>query len=88
MCRIISGMNALRHAIAPLAKAESLKSGSTDATFFSQVRIGGGHLNCVQMVAIKEVDVAAIDCVTFSLISRYYPDLVVHFTRRGESLGI
>jgi ABC-type phosphate/phosphonate transport system substrate-binding protein len=54
-----SGMNALRHRIAPLANG---------GAFFDQVVISGGHRNSVQMVAEGKGDVAAIDCVTWALI--------------------
>ncbi|MBT3791382.1 MAG: PhnD/SsuA/transferrin family substrate-binding protein [Alphaproteobacteria bacterium] len=54
-----SGMNALRHTLAPLAEGEA---------FFSQVRLSGGHRQSIEMVTDGRADVAAIDCVTWGLI--------------------
>jgi ABC-type phosphate/phosphonate transport system substrate-binding protein len=54
-----SGMNALRHVLAPLAGGE---------TFFSQVKLSGGHRQSIEMVTNGQADVAAIDCVTWGLI--------------------
>lgn len=62
-----SGYNALRHALAPFADGNS---------YFNSVAVSGSHLQSVKMVAGGEADVAAIDCVTFALLSRYAPDRV------------
>ena len=56
-----SGFNALRALVAPLAK---------DGRFFGDVRVSGGHSESLAQVARGEADVAAIDCVTFALLSR------------------
>lgn len=63
-----SGMNALRHAVAPLAQG---------GAFFSSVRISGSHAQSIAMIADGEADIAAIDCVTHALIERHDPDLLV-----------
>ncbi len=62
-----SGMNALRRAVAPLAR---------DGRFFSEIKISGSHLNSVALVAKGEADVAAVDCVTHALIARHAPALL------------
>jgi ABC-type phosphate/phosphonate transport system substrate-binding protein len=59
-----SGMNALRHAVAPLAEGQD---------FFAEVKISGGHRLSVQMVTQGLADVAAIDCVTWTLIENVAP---------------
>jgi ABC-type phosphate/phosphonate transport system substrate-binding protein len=62
-----SGMNALRHALAPLA---------THGRFFAQVHESGAHLNSLQWVQSGQADVAAVDCVTYGLAQRYAPKWV------------
>jgi ABC-type phosphate/phosphonate transport system substrate-binding protein len=59
-----SGCNALRALIAPLAQGKP---------FFREVKVSGGHRNSATMVANGEADVAALDCVTFALLSRHCP---------------
>jgi ABC-type phosphate/phosphonate transport system substrate-binding protein len=59
-----SGCNALRALIAPLAQGER---------FFREVKLSGGHRNSAAMVASGDADVAAIDCVTYALLSRHSP---------------
>jgi ABC-type phosphate/phosphonate transport system substrate-binding protein len=61
-----SGMNALRHTMAPLAR---------DGRFFSRVTVSGGHL--ASMAALRQglADVAAVDCATYALASRADPRL-------------
>jgi ABC-type phosphate/phosphonate transport system substrate-binding protein len=56
-----SGMNLLRAALAPIA---------VDPRFFSSVMISGSHRRSLEMIAANEVDVAAIDCVTFAHLQR------------------
>jgi ABC-type phosphate/phosphonate transport system substrate-binding protein len=56
-----SGMNALRHAVAPLASG---------GVFFSDVLVTGGHALSIQAVLAGTADVAAIDSVTWALIGR------------------
>lgn len=60
-----SGMNALRALVAPL---------SEDGRFFASVRVSGGHVASLAMVAAGEAEVAAIDCVTHALLARHRPE--------------
>jgi len=62
-----SGCNVLRRMIAPFAKGKP---------FFARVKISGHHWESLQMVARGEADVAAIDCVTYALVSRHEPQIV------------
>jgi len=62
-----SGMNALRHAIAPHALG---------GRFFSDVVASGGHLASMRMLQDGRADVAAIDCVTLGLACRHAPESV------------
>lgn len=60
-----SGMNALRHAVAPLARA---------GRFFGALRHSGSHRASVAMVRQGEADLAAIDCVTLGYLARERPE--------------
>lgn len=62
-----SGMNALRHAVAPHARA---------GRFFSSVQWTGSHIESLRALAAGLADVAAIDCVTFALLRDARPDLL------------
>ncbi len=62
-----SGMNALRHSFAALSLGRE--------ACFSEVRVSGGHRSSMTMVAEGEADLAAIDCVTYALITASEPDL-------------
>ncbi|WP_423369683.1 phosphate/phosphite/phosphonate ABC transporter substrate-binding protein [Burkholderia sp. LMG 32019] len=62
-----SGMNALRHAVAPHAH---------DGRFFGSVTPFGSHLNVLRALASGEADCASIDCVTFAYIGDALPDLL------------
>ncbi|WP_412529317.1 phosphate/phosphite/phosphonate ABC transporter substrate-binding protein [Burkholderia lata] len=62
-----SGMNALRHAVAPHAR---------DGRFFGSVTALGSHLNVLRALALAEADCAAIDCVTFAYVRDALPDLL------------
>lgn len=62
-----SGMNALRHTIAPLAR---------DGRFFSRVTVSGSHLASIAALRQGQADVAAVDCATFELAARAEPGLV------------
>lgn len=57
-----SGMNALRHAFAPLARA---------GRFFSGVQVSGSHLASLAAVQAGTADVAAIDCVTWAYATHH-----------------
>lgn len=54
-----SGWNVLRHAVAGLAEGRD---------FFGAVLESGSHLGSMQMVSDGQVDIAAIDCVSFALL--------------------
>ena len=69
-----SGMNTLRHSVAPL---------SVEGQFFSQVLWTGGHALSALAVAEGQADIAAIDAVTWALLSRERPAL----TRRLRVIG-
>jgi ABC-type phosphate/phosphonate transport system substrate-binding protein len=62
-----SGYNSLRSAIAPFAKG---------ASFFGEVKISGSHSGSLSMITKGQADVAAIDCVTHSLIGRHSPEVL------------
>lgn len=57
-----SGMNLMRHSIAPHAAGER---------FFARVVESGSHRASLTMVAQGQADVAAIDCVTFGNLARF-----------------
>ncbi|CUI08599.1 phosphate/phosphite/phosphonate ABC transporter substrate-binding protein [Massilia antarctica] len=59
-----SGMNALRHAVAPLAR---------EGRFFGAVRWSGSHRASLALVQDGEADLAAIDCVTLGYLRREAP---------------
>lgn len=59
-----SGMNALRHAVAPLAR---------DGRFFSSVIWSGSHRASLALVQDGKADLAAIDCVTLGYLRREQP---------------
>nr|WP_315598303.1 PhnD/SsuA/transferrin family substrate-binding protein [uncultured Cupriavidus sp.] len=62
-----SGMNALRHAVAPLAN---------HGRFFAGVVRTGSHLGSLAAVKSGDADVAAIDCVTLAFAAEYHPQVV------------
>lgn len=77
-----SGYNLLRAAIAPFAKGRP---------FFAGVIETGGHLASIEAVRRGLADLAAIDCVTFDLLSRHAPErieglAILGQTPRGPSL--
>jgi ABC-type phosphate/phosphonate transport system substrate-binding protein len=59
-----SGMNVLRHAVAPLAR---------EGRFFNEVRWSGSHAASLRMVREGSADIAAIDCVTYGYIEQEDP---------------
>lgn len=59
-----SGMNALRALVAPLAH---------DGRFFREVRVSGRHRESLAMVRRGEADVASIDRVLYSIVTRVAP---------------
>lgn len=62
-----SGMNALRRAVAPYARA---------GRFFSSVAWVGSHLNALRALGAGVADVAAIDCVTLAYVRDALPELL------------
>jgi ABC-type phosphate/phosphonate transport system substrate-binding protein len=62
-----SGMNALRHAVAPFAH---------EGRFFSSVTAAGSHLNALRALGADVADVAAIDCVTLAYVRDALPELL------------
>ena len=59
-----TGYNALRALIAPLAR---------NGRFFRSFVVSGGHAESLGQIRRGEVEVAAIDCVTYALLSRCRP---------------
>ena len=59
-----SGMNVLRHAVAPLARG---------GRFFGKVIQSGSHAASVRMVGQGTADIAAVDCVTWGYLAREDP---------------
>jgi ABC-type phosphate/phosphonate transport system substrate-binding protein len=66
-----SGMNALRHAVAPLART---------GRFFDRVRWSGSHRASVALVREGDADLAAIDCVTLGYLTQEHPNEVAGLT--------
>ncbi len=61
-----SGMNVLRHAVAPLAE---------QGRFFGGVLRTGSHIGSLRALAAGDADVAAIDCVTLAFVRDHLPEL-------------
>jgi ABC-type phosphate/phosphonate transport system substrate-binding protein len=59
-----SGMNVLRHAVAPLAE---------QGRFFRQVRWSGSHVASLALLRDGAADIAAIDCVSFGYLQQTQP---------------
>ena len=62
-----SGMNALFALVEPHSR---------DGKFFSEVIISGSHAESLATVRQGHADVAAVDCVTYELLSRYRPAVI------------
>src|SRR5258705_9265218 len=62
-----SGFNALRALVAPLAR---------DGRFFGSVSVSGGHAESLVQLGRGEVEVAAIDCVSYAVFRRCRPHAV------------
>jgi ABC-type phosphate/phosphonate transport system substrate-binding protein len=70
-----SGMNLLRHAVAPLAR---------NGRFFASAQRSGGHLASLQALAIdRSADIAAIDCVTLAFVRDHLPGLAAGIREIG-----
>lgn len=73
-----SGANLLAALVAPRA---------VDGRFFSSVSVTGGHRESLAAVAEGQVDVAAIDSVTFGLLARHAPQEIVRVRVLAETPG-
>lgn len=62
-----SGYNALRALVAPLAR---------NGRYFGSVVVSGGHAESIAQIGRGDVDVAAIDCVTYALLARCRPHAI------------
>lgn len=71
-----SGMNVLRHAIAPLAR---------DGRFFDAAIRTGSHVESLRALAENRADVAAIDCVTMAYVRDALPELAQAVRQIGWS---
>jgi len=71
-----SGYSSLRAVIAPLAQ---------QARFFSQTVETGAHLKSLEAVATKRADICAIDCVSWGLAKRLFPELVAALCVIGQT---
>jgi ABC-type phosphate/phosphonate transport system substrate-binding protein len=69
-----SGFNALRHAVAPLAR---------HGAFFGASLCTGSHAGSLQALADGRADVAAIDCVTMAFMRDERPELAQHVREIG-----
>ena len=74
-----SGMNALRHAVAPMAQ---------EGRFFSAVVQTGSHLGSLAAVANGDADVAAIDCVTLAYAAEHRPALAASVRQIGATRSV
>ena len=63
-----SGMNLLRHRLAPLQR---------DGRFFAEVGISGSHRESLRWLREDLADLAAIDSVTFACLARYAKEEVI-----------
>lgn len=73
-----SGMNVLRHAVAPLARG---------GRFFGEVVLSGSHAASVRMVREGAADIAAVDCVTWGYLALEDPEAVKGLKVLGYSVS-
>lgn len=71
-----TGMNLLRHAVAPLAEG---------GRFFARIVATGGHLASLEYVRQGAADIAAIDGVTFELARRHRPEATAGLSVVGRT---
>jgi len=81
-----TGMNLLRAEIAPLVR----RAGES---FFGAVILTGSHSASVDAVIDDEADIAALDCITYALLQRLSPNLmmglrVIGFTAQTPGLPL
>jgi ABC-type phosphate/phosphonate transport system substrate-binding protein len=69
-----SGMNVLRHAVAPLA---------SEGKFFEKIVWSGSHAASLRLVRDGEADIAAIDCVSYGYIKEEDPTSLEGITALG-----
>ena len=77
-----SGYNALRAAVAPIAKGRP---------FFSATLRTGAHAASIDAVRRRRADVCAVDCVMWALLARYRPSSLSGLTvlaRTGTAPGL
>jgi ABC-type phosphate/phosphonate transport system substrate-binding protein len=73
-----SGCNALRATVAPLAR---------DELFFGSVVVRGGHATSASMLQSGDADVAAVDCIIYTLMGRFWPGLAEHLRVVGRTVS-
>lgn len=71
-----SGYNSLRALLAPWAR---------DGRFFASAVASGSHLRSVELVRSGQADLAAVDCVTWALLTRDQPEAVRGLQACGET---
>ncbi|WP_085982496.1 phosphate/phosphite/phosphonate ABC transporter substrate-binding protein [Pantoea sp. GM01] len=71
-----SGFNALRYVIAPLAHA---------GRFFSATHFSGSHRQSLAALRSGQADIAAIDCITWALLRRNFPEELAGLEIIGET---
>ena len=71
-----SGFNALRAHVAPL---------SVEGRFFGSVHVSGGHSESLAQLLSGDVDVAALDCVTYALLQRCRADAIASTRIIGQT---
>ena len=71
-----SGMNLLRIAVAPYARA---------GRFFSEVVVTGGHMMSILAIREGRADTAAIDSITWGLHERHAPETLAGIRIIGET---
>jgi len=64
-----SGMNTLRHQLAPVAASRQI-----DGRFFSEVLLTGSHVNSLIWVQNQQADVCAVDMVTWHNVGTHRPE--------------
>lgn len=79
-----SGMNMLRHCVAPLVE---------EGSFFRKVIITGSHVASLRAVAELKADITAIDAVSLALAREHLPELaarvrVISFSEQTPSLPL
>jgi ABC-type phosphate/phosphonate transport system substrate-binding protein len=71
-----TGMNLFRASVAPLAR---------DGRFFASVLVTGAHVASLRAITQGEVDIAAVDCVSFGLVARGDPNAVADIRVLGRT---